>query len=92
MKTVNYLHIALNLKISTYRPYQKENNETKCINTESGHPLSIINELSISIESRPSSLSSSKEIFNDSVKPSEDALDKSGYKHKINMSSSTKQI
>ena len=27
MKTVNYLHVTPNLENSTYRPYQKENNE-----------------------------------------------------------------
>ena len=27
MKTVSYLEVALNLENSTYRPYQKENNQ-----------------------------------------------------------------
>ena len=35
------------------------------------------------LKSRLSSLSSSEEIFNDSVTPHQDALDKSGYKHKL---------
>ena len=37
----------------------------------------------ISMKSRLRSLSSSEEIFNDSVTPYQDALDKSGYKHKL---------
>ena len=84
MKTVNYLDVTLNLENSTYRPYQKENNQKKYINIESNHPPSIINQLPLSIESRLSSLSFSEEIFNDSVIPYHDALDKSVYKHKVN--------
>ena len=84
VKSVNYLDITLNLENSTYCPYQKENNQTIYISTESNHtPLSIIKQLPISIESRLSSLSSSEEIFNDSVTPYHNALDKSGYKHKL---------
>ena len=45
MKTVNYLDVTLNLENSTYRPYQKENNQIKYINTESNHPPSIIKQL-----------------------------------------------
>ena len=67
MKTVNYLDVTLNLENSTYRPYKKENNQIKYINIESNHPPSIIKQLPLSIESRLSSLTSSEEIFNDSV-------------------------
>ena len=84
MKTVNYLDVTLNLENSTYRPYQKnKNNKIKYINIESNHPPTIIQQLPLSIESRLSSLSSPEEIFNDSVIPYQDALDKSGYKHKL---------
>ena len=83
MKAVNYLDVALNLENCTDHPYQKENNQIKYINIESSHPPSIIKQLQLSIESRLSSLSSSKEIFNDSVIPYQDVLDKSGYKHKL---------
>ena len=83
MKTVNYLDVTLNLQNSTYRPNQKENNQIKYINIESNHTPSIIKQLPHSIESRLSPLSSSEEIFNDSVIPYQDAFDKSGYKHKL---------
>ena len=61
----------------------KKNNQIKYINIESNHPSSIIKKLPLSIESRLSSLSSSEEIFNNSVISYQDALDKSGYKHKL---------
>ena len=87
MKTVNYLDVTLNLENSTYCPYQKENNQTKYINIESNHPPSIIKQLPLSTESRLSSLSSSEEIFNESVTPYQDALNKD-----TSINSSTKQI
>ena len=67
MKTVTYLDVTLNLENCTYRHYKKENNQIKYINIESNHPPSIIKQLPFSIESRLSSLSSSEEIFNNSV-------------------------
>ena len=76
MKTVNYLDVTLNLENSTYRPYQNENNQIKYINTKSNHPPSIIKQFPLSIASRLSLLSSSEEIFNDSVTPYQDASDK----------------
>ena len=83
MKKINYLDVTLNLEDSTYRHYQKQNNQIKYINTESNHPPSIIKRLPVSIESLLSLLSASEEIFNDSVIPYQDALDKSGYKHQL---------
>ena len=55
----------------------------KYINIESTHPPSIIKQLQLSIESPFSSSSSAEKIFNNSVIPYQDALDRSGYKHKI---------
>ena len=83
MKTLNYLDVTINLENSTYCPYKKENNQIKYINIESNHLPSIIKQLSFSIESRLSSLFSSEKIFSDSVIPYQDALDKSGCKHKL---------
>ena len=68
VKTVNYLDVSLNLENSIYCPYQKENNQIKYINTKSNHPPSIIKQLP---------------IFNNSVTPYQDALDKSGHKRKL---------
>ena len=81
MKTVNYR--TLNLENSTYRSYQKENNQINYITIEFNNPPSIIKQLPLSIESRLSSLPSLEEIFNNSVTPYQEALDKSGYKHKL---------
>ena len=83
MKMVNYLAGTLNFENSTFYPHQKENKQIKYMNTVSNHPPSIIKQLLISIEACLSSLTSEEEIFNDSVSPYWDALDKSGHKHKL---------
>ena len=83
MKTGNYLDATLNLENSTYRPSPPKKNQLKYINTESNHPPSIIKQLPLSIKSQLSSLFSSEKIFNNSVTPYQDALDKSGYKRKL---------
>ena len=69
LKTVNYLNVTFNQLNSTYRRYQKENNQITYIITESNHSPSIIKQLPISIEFRLSSLSSSEQIFNNFVTP-----------------------
>ena len=53
----------------------------KYLKIESNQPPTIIKQFPLSIESQILSLSSSEEIFNDSVTQYQDALDKSGYKH-----------
>ena len=65
MKIVNYLDITLNLNDGSYRPYKNANEETNYIHVNSDHHPSILKQLPKSIEKRLSSLSSSKEIFED---------------------------
>ena len=62
-KIINYLDVTFNLNDGTYKPYKKPNDETKYIHVGSDHPPSIIKQISKSIATRLSSLSSSKEIF-----------------------------
>ena len=63
MKIVNYLDVTLNVNDGSYHPYKKPNDETNYIHINSDHPPSILKQLPMSIEKRLSSLSSSKEIF-----------------------------
>ena len=83
MKTVNYLDVTLNLNDGSYRPYHKPNDELMYIHSESNHPPAIIKQLPLSIEARLRTLSSSKEIFDEDVKPYQEALKNSGYKYKL---------
>ena len=83
LKVVNYLDLTLNLNDGTYRPYHKPNDEIMYIHKESNHPPGIIKQLPLSVESRLRNISSSKQIFNDSIKVYQDALERSGFKHKL---------
>ena len=67
MKIVNYLDVTLNLKDGSYRPYKKPNEETNYIHVNSDHPPFYLKQLPKSIEKRLSSLSSSKEIFEETA-------------------------
>ena len=41
LKSVDYLHITFDLDTGSHRPYRKQNNDTRYINTKSNHPPSI---------------------------------------------------
>ena len=79
------LIIKCNLKTadSTYKPYHKPNDGICYIHKESNHPPSITKQLPISIETRLSKLSLNEKVFNESVSIYQEALDKSGYNHKL---------
>ena len=49
----------------------------------SNHPPSVIAQIPLSIESRLSTLSFNKKIFQEVVPPNQKALQNSGYRHKI---------
>ena len=83
LKIVDYLDVAFNLTDSSYRPFNKTNNETNYIHKQSIHPPSIIKQLPLSVERRLSKLSSNKKIFNDSILIYQEALIKAAYNHKL---------
>ena len=83
LKIVDFLDVTLNLTDSTYKPYHKPNDEICYIHKESNHPPSITKQLPISIKARLSKISSKKKVFNESVSLCQEALDKSGYNHKL---------
>ena len=86
MKIVNYLDVTLNLNDGSYRPYKKPNEETNYIHVNSDHLSSILKQLPTSIEKRLSSLSSSKEIFEETAPYYEQHLSNCGYKEKAKLS------
>ena len=45
LKNLNYLDVTLNLSDSSYRPFNKANNEVNYIHKQSSHPPSIIKQL-----------------------------------------------
>ena len=81
MKIVDYLDVTFNLNDGTYKPFTKPNNEITYVHKESNHPPNILRQIPISIELRLSALSSNEKIFNESITPYKEALQKSGYAH-----------
>ena len=79
MKTVNFLDITFDLQSNVYKPYRKANDKPTYVNKSSNHPLSILKQLTESIEKRFSETASSKDIFDKSLKLYQDALKDSGY-------------
>ena len=84
MKIVNYLGVTLNLNDGSYRPYKKPNEETNYIHVNSDHPQSISKQLPMSIEKWLSSLSSSKDVFEEAAPYYEQHISNCGYKEKLN--------
>ena len=91
MKIVNYLDVTLNLNNGSYRPYKKPNEETNYIHVHSDHPPSILKQLPKSIEKWLPSLSSFKEIFEETVPYYEQHLSNCRYKEKLNYRDSAPQ-
>ena len=84
--------MTLNLNDGSYRPYRKPNDELLYIHSESNHPPTIIKQLPLSIEKRLQTLSSTKEIFDEAVKPYQKALDSCGYKHTLKYEGQAEKI
>ena len=79
LKTLNFLDITFDLQNNVYKPYRKANDKPTYINKNSNHPPSILKQLTKSIEKRLSETSSSKDIFDKSLKLYQDALKDSGF-------------
>ena len=74
----------------SYKPFHKPNSEINYIHRESNHPPSIIKQLSLSVESRLSKLSSNENIFIQAVSIYQEAFKRAGYNHKLSYNNSIK--
>ena len=52
LKEVDFLHVSLNLRSGTYRPYKKPNDRLLYIYRLSNHPLNVIKQIPNSIQER----------------------------------------
>ena len=80
---MDFVDVTFNFTDSSYRPFNKSNNEVNYIHKQSNHPPSIIKQLPLSVERWFSKLSSNEKIFNDSIPIYQEALIKAGYNHKL---------
>ena len=83
VKIVNYLDVTLNLSNGSYRPDKKPNEEINYRHVNSDLSPSILKQRPMSIEKRLSSLSSPKEIFQETLLYYEQCLSNCGYKEKL---------
>ena len=83
MKTVDFLDVTFDIETGIYKSYVKPNNIPLYVHKHSNHPPTIINNIPKSINRRLSSISSNEEVFNQSVKVHQEALEKSGYDFKL---------
>ena len=85
---VNFLDVTLDLRSGKFYPYIKEGNIPLYIHQESNHPPSILRNIPESINKRLSEISSDKESFDSAKGVYQEALDKSGYHHKLSFTPS----
>jgi hypothetical protein len=81
-KIVNFLDITLNLNTGLY---SKPNNTPLYVHSKSNHPPSVLRNipLSINFNKRLTEISSDQDPFEQASAPYQQALDKSGYNHKL---------
>ena len=87
LKALIYLDITVGLNTGTYKPYCKLNNETVYIHAKSSHHINILKELSISIKTRLSKLSSNPEAS----KHHQNILNQTFYDYKLQRKPPTKE-
>ena len=83
LKIVNFLDITLDLSSGVYKPYMKENDHPVYVNMKSNHPPLVLKNIPMGVNNRLNRISSSKEVFDTAKTPYQEALQKSGYNHKL---------
>ena len=88
-KVVQFLDIEMDLQEGTYKPFIKPNDSPLYVHRLSNHPVSVTNNIPVAVNRRLSTLSSSQEMFNSVKEVFQEALEKSGYNHKLEYSPMT---
>ena len=82
-KVVNFLDVTFNVTNECYKPFMKPNNKLSYVHQQSNHPPALLKNIPLNINKRLTSISSSKEVFDESIAPYQKALTESGYDHKL---------
>ena len=83
IKVVDFLDITLNLNNGLHQPFIKPDNKISYVDNRSNHPPNIKKNIPKILNDRLSKLSSNETVFKNTVQPFQEALDKSGYNHKL---------
>ena len=79
IQEVNFLDVNLNLKTGIHKPFIKDNDLPKYINTSSNHPKNIINGIPKIVNDRLCKLSSNREVFEEQKTVYQKQLKESGH-------------
>ena len=79
----NHLDVNFDSTKYIYKPYRKPNDEPVYINRHSNHPSNIARQITLSVSSRTSNISSNQSIFNSSIPMYKEVLTKSGFNDDI---------
>ena len=79
MKQADFLDVTVRLDKEDFRPYKKPNDSPLYVNTKSNHPPNVIKQIPAGINKRLSTISSSKEHFDQAKEPYQKALRESGH-------------
>ena len=82
-EVVNFLDVTFNLTNGCYKPFMKPNNKLSYVHQQSNHPPALLKNIPLNINKRLTSISSSKEVFDESIAPYQKALTESGHDHKL---------
>ena len=83
-KKVDFLDIYLDLEKGEYGPFRKPEDNPVYVSRESNHPQKVLENIPTGINKRLSRISCTEEIFNQAAPDYQDALERSGYKFKLN--------
>ena len=82
-KIVLFLDVTFDLTDGSYKLYMKPNNELSYVHRQRNHPPALLKNIPLNINKRLTNISSSKEVFDESIAPYQHALKESGYDHKL---------
>ena len=77
----------MNLNNGIFKPYMKPNDTPLYVHSKSNHPPNILKNIPLSVNKRLSNISANETVFEEAAKPYQEALDRSGYAHKLKFES-----
>ena len=82
-KVVNFLDINLDLNSGIFKPFMKENDTPTYVHSKSNHPPVVLKNIPLGVNRRLNTISANKDVFVAAAVPYQNALNKSGFSHKL---------
>ena len=82
-KSVQFLDVEFDLEMETFKPFLKPGDTPTYVHAQSNHPPSILRNIPEAINRRLSNLSSDEQMFQSVAPVYQEALERSGYKFKL---------